>query len=253
MTSPPVGLSGLLERTNHFLPRRLLRAASASSPMVLPRDRDALAVQQPAFVRRCASSASAAGADTRSVATKRPPGFRSASSGVRALMRSKSSMESSTPASCAMASRCSTALVEPPRGGHAGDGVLERLAREDLRRPQIAPQQLHHHARPACLATSSFLGSVAGTLALPIGESPRNSHAVAMVLAVNCPPQAPGAGTGAGFRCPAAPRRSSCPLRVRAHRLEHVLNGDVVALETARARSSRRRASGRECSAAPAP
>ena len=43
-----------------------------------------------------------------------PPGLRSHSSGVRSLMRSKSSMSSSTPASRATASRCRTPLVEPP-------------------------------------------------------------------------------------------------------------------------------------------
>ena len=49
-----------------------------------------------------------------SVATKRPPGLRSHSSGVREAMRSKSSIESSMPASRATASRCRTPLVEPP-------------------------------------------------------------------------------------------------------------------------------------------
>ena len=34
----------------------------------------------------------------------------------------------------------------------------------------------------------------AGTLPLPIGASPRNSSTVAIVLAVNCPPQAPAPG-----------------------------------------------------------
>ena len=43
-----------------------------------------------------------------------PPGFMSAMCGTLAAMRLKSSRSSSTPASLAMASRCSTALVEPP-------------------------------------------------------------------------------------------------------------------------------------------
>ena len=43
-----------------------------------------------------------------------PPGFMSAMCGTRAAMRLKSSRCSSTPASLAIASRCSTALVEPP-------------------------------------------------------------------------------------------------------------------------------------------
>ena len=43
-----------------------------------------------------------------------PCGFMSAMCGTRAPTRLKSSSSSSTPASCAMASRWSTALVEPP-------------------------------------------------------------------------------------------------------------------------------------------
>ena len=45
---------------------------------------------------------------------KRPPGLRSASSGTLRLILSKSSMVSFTSASRATASRCRTALVEPP-------------------------------------------------------------------------------------------------------------------------------------------
>ena len=43
-----------------------------------------------------------------------PPGFMSAMCGTRAAMRLKSASSSATPASLAMASRCSTALVDPP-------------------------------------------------------------------------------------------------------------------------------------------
>ncbi len=45
----------------------------------------------------------------------RPAGLVSAMWGTRAAMRLKSSSARSTPASAAIASRCSTALVEPPR------------------------------------------------------------------------------------------------------------------------------------------
>ncbi len=57
------------------------------------------------------------------------------------------------------------------------------------------------HWRPV----SSFAGSVAATLAVPIGERPRNSSAIAMVLAVNCPPHAPAPGqttSSSSFRSP---------------------------------------------------
>jgi hypothetical protein len=43
-----------------------------------------------------------------------PPGFMSAMCGTRAAIRLKSSRSRATPASWAMARRCSTALVEPP-------------------------------------------------------------------------------------------------------------------------------------------
>ena len=57
------------------------------------------------------------------------------------------------------------------------------------RRSSVHDQRAGARARP-----SSFAGSVAGTLALPIGEMPRNSQTIAMVLAVNWPPQAPAPG-----------------------------------------------------------
>ena len=50
----------------------------------------------------------------RSVATNRPEGLRSQSTGTRARIASKSSNTSGTPAARAMARRWSTALVDPP-------------------------------------------------------------------------------------------------------------------------------------------
>jgi len=44
-----------------------------------------------------------------------PDGLRSATNGIRSLTAWKSSMPSLTPHECAMAIRCRTALVEPPR------------------------------------------------------------------------------------------------------------------------------------------
>ncbi len=71
---------------------------------------------------------------TRSFMKYLPLGFRSASTGVFLPMRVKSSMPSFTPALCAMAIRCSTALVEPPSVMTSGDGVLEGLLRHDVAR-----------------------------------------------------------------------------------------------------------------------
>ena len=49
-------------------------------------------------------------------------------------------------------------------------------------------------SRPHWNAASAFLPSTAGMSLSPIGETPSISKAVAMVLAVNCPPQAPAPG-----------------------------------------------------------
>ncbi len=97
------------------------------------------------------------------------------------------------PASRAIASRCSTALVEPPLAttpaiAFSNDwrvrmsrGLTPRFNRSITSVPQF-------------LATASLTSSTAGTLALPNGATPRNSHAIAIVLAVNWPPQAPAPG-----------------------------------------------------------
>ena len=79
----------------------------------------------------------------------------------------------------------------------------------------------------------AFCGSVAGTLPLPSTEMPSVSQTIAMVLAVNCPPQAPAPGQATIFEQlevavdhPAG--------RVRADRFEHVLNRHLAAVELPR-------------------
>ena len=47
------------------------------------------------------------------------------------------------PSSRAIASRCSTPLVEPPVAATDGDGVLDRLAGDDLRGAHVVAHQLH--------------------------------------------------------------------------------------------------------------
>ena len=49
-------------------------------------------------------------------------------------------------------------------------------------------------SRPQSSATWPFLPSSAGTIELPAGEMPSTSNAIAMVFAVNWPPQAPAPG-----------------------------------------------------------
>ncbi len=128
-----------------------------------------------------------------STAVKRPPGFRSAMTGVRAAMASKSSMERATRASRAMASRCSTAFVDPPV---AATVVIAFSidARVTSDRGRTSPATSFIRVRPQARATSALRASVAGTSFAPSGDIPRNAMAVAIVFAVYCPPQAPAPG-----------------------------------------------------------
>ena len=117
----------------------------------------------------------------------RPAGFRSASKGTRRLMRSKSSMESLIPISWAIASRCNTAFVEPPEA-HTLAMEFSRASRVMMALGRKSRRYSSNTFAPADRATSFLPSQAAGTLALPMGEIPRNSQAIAMVLAVNCPP-----------------------------------------------------------------
>ena len=102
-------------------------------------------------------------------------------------------MASGTPASLASASRCSTALVEPPLA------TTPAIAFSNASRVRMSRGRTPRFSRsiasaPTLLATASLVSSTAGTLALPNGATPRNSQAIAIVLAVNWPPQAPAPG-----------------------------------------------------------
>ena len=132
----------------------------------------------------------------RSVATNRPPGFRSASSGVRALIRSKSSIASGTPASRAIASRCSTAFVDPPVAATAAI-AFSIASRVTIRRGRRSARTTSMTIAPARRAAPAFSSDIAGTPFARIGDTPSSSHAVDIVLAVNCPPHAPGPGQAA--------------------------------------------------------
>ena len=71
--------------------------------------------------------------------------------------------------------------------------------------------------------------SSAGTIELPIGEMPSISNAIAIVLAVNWPPQAPGAGRGDRLELGQV-LVGHVARRVGAHGLEHLLDRHVLAL-----------------------
>ncbi len=81
-----------------------------------------------------------------SVATKRPPGLRLATIGVRSATRSKSSSVELDAELARDRDQVQHAVRRAARGGHAGGGVLERGARDQLRGPQVAPHDVHHEA-----------------------------------------------------------------------------------------------------------
>ena len=67
--------------------------------------------------------------------------------------------------------------------------------------------------RPASRAASAFAAPTAGTAFAPAGLTPRNSSAIAIVLAVNCPPHAPAPGQAASstaFRRASSMRPAPC-------------------------------------------
>ena len=131
-----------------------------------------------------------------SVATNRPPGLRLATIGVRAATRSKSSSVNSMPSSRAIAIRCSTPFVEPPVAAtqaaafSSASRVISWEGRRSRRTTSIT-------SRPAAIAASALRSWVAGMPESAAGLMPRKSSAVAIVLAVNMPPQAPAPGQAA--------------------------------------------------------
>ena len=78
--------------------------------------------------------------------------------------------------------------------GDRGDRVLERLAREDRRRPRVVADEVHRH--PPGLDRGRRLVGVRRRDAARgrAGEMPRKSITIAIVFAVNWPPQAPAPG-----------------------------------------------------------
>ncbi len=97
------------------------------------------------------------------------------------------------PASWAMASRWSTAFVEPPVA--ATDAIaFSKAAGVRIWRGVSLRRTRSTTSAPAARATAGLPASTAGTALLPIGERPRNSQTPAIVLAVNWPPQAPAPG-----------------------------------------------------------
>ena len=130
---------------------------------------------------------------SRSVMWNLPPGFISAMWGTLAAIRLKSSRSKSTPASLAMASRWSTALVDPPRA-LATAIAFSKAFLVMMSRGRIPSFNMLTTAAPAARASSSRRRSTAGGEAEPGNEIPSASPIDDIVLAVNMPPHAPSPG-----------------------------------------------------------
>ncbi len=116
--------------------------------------------------------------------------------------------------------------------GHAGNGVLQRVAGEDRARTQIAPHQLHDlHARlkPNIIFLGIGCRNAGAVHRRDAQELGGRGHGVGGELAT----ASPSTGTGVVFNIGEF-GVGHAPAGVSAHGFEHVLNGDVVPLEAPR-------------------
>ncbi len=158
----------------------------------------------------------------------------------------------STPASRAIASRCSTALVEPAVAATMRAALRNAVAREHVARRAVVAQAFHHQLAAAVRGRAPWPDAVAGMSLQPIGDRPSVVSTIAIVLAVNWPPQAPAPGQ-ASRSTAVSSLVVDLARAVRADRLEHLLDRDRMVVVACRARCCRRTAPRRGCSAAPAP
>ena len=213
-------------------------SASRFSAMVLP----VTVRQSPWSIPASSSSRITTGTPPmRSMSTMwyLPCGFVSAMCGTIAPMRLKSSSSSSTRASCAMASRCSTALVEPP------SAITTAIAFSNasfvmIWRGRIPSSMRFRTARPLSYAKSSRRRSTAAGAALPGSDMPIASPTDAIVLAVNMPAHDPSVGHARISISPSSFSRQR-PGRARADGLEDAHDVEGLVLVAARAGSIRRR------------
>ena len=122
-----------------------------------------------------------------------PLGFRSPITGVLSPIVWKSSIVSSTPTECAIAKRCKTAFVEPPRAvitvSAFSNAFLVMISRGFISRSNNT-----FIASPANSHSAFFSGLSAGLDELYGRLIPKASIADAIVLAVYIPPHAPAPG-----------------------------------------------------------
>ena len=150
-----------------------------------------------------------------------------ATTGVRAAIASKSSSVERDPELAGDREQVQDAVRRAAAGRDRRDGVVERLAREDLRRPQVVPHELHREHARLVGGRPPSTGASAGIPFRPAGRDAEevecHGHGVRGELA------AARAGARAGdalerVHLGAAHRAGG----VRADRLEDVLDRDVA-------------------------
>ena len=216
---PPSGWIGAVERM-HDRRRRAPRVADRGEVLGdrLARDRHAVAVQQPGLEQllhaRPARRRRGRGRSSRTC----PAGRTSTRCGTLARDRDRSRRaRASTPASRAIASRCSTAFVEPASAIIDRDRVLERLASSGCR---AGADRSARAARPRATPVSraNDLASVVDggrRRARPAATCRSPRRRAAIVFAVYIPAHEPVVGHACALDLDAARRRSSCPSRAR--------------------------------------
>ncbi len=122
-----------------------------------------------------------------------PEGASFTKCGVRALAASQSSMVMGQPAACAMAVRCNTVLVEPPKA--MSHSMALWMAASLTMSPILTPFSTSSMIlAPACLARRRRSEYTAGMVPLPGSATPKASHRQFIELAVNMPEQLPQVG-----------------------------------------------------------
>ena len=129
-----------------------------------------------------------------SVMTNGPKGLTSARCGTFLPIRSKSSIVRSTSASWAMASRWSTALVEPPKAMTTAMAFSNASFVMMSRPRDTLAQQLDHGLTRTCGRSRRGGGRSRAARPSPGSDIPIASATEAIVLAVYMPPQAPSPG-----------------------------------------------------------
>ena len=137
----PFGVHRLVERPDDVclagVDARHVREVLGQRPA---RDGDAVAVQQPG-VEQHLQTAGVPPTRCRSYMTYLPPGFRSARCGTLSPSGRSRRASSSTSASRAIAIRCRHGVGRAAQRQHERVGVLQRLLRDDVARPDVLLEQ----------------------------------------------------------------------------------------------------------------